>query len=130
MAIIFIIGITLFLTLRIKSELLTLLKHSISYLFRYAGVDSDLHDKQLWLVDLPIIRFEDLQSLRQRHVDRMCFICSKDYNGDDVVCLLSRCGDVFHAECVGKLLHGKENSCPYCRTPVFSGLSQVPFSVL
>ncbi|KAI3807631.1 hypothetical protein L1987_23563 [Smallanthus sonchifolius] len=126
--IIFDICITIFLVLRIKSEVLTLLKHSVSGLFGYARVESGLHheDEDVCLVDLPIIRFDDLQNLRQRSVDRMCFICSKDYNSDDVVCQLSRCGDVFHSDCVGKLLHQKETSCPFCRTPVFSGLSQAP----
>ncbi|KAJ0683762.1 putative chromatin regulator PHD family [Helianthus annuus] len=124
--IIFNICITLLLILRIKNELLTLLKHSISYLFRYGGVDSDLHEEHVCLVDLPIIRFQDLQNIRQRYVERMCFICLKDYDSDDVVSQLSRCGHVFHTDCVGKLLHEKETWCPFCRTPVFSGLSLVP----
>ncbi|KAI3762073.1 hypothetical protein L1987_52496 [Smallanthus sonchifolius] len=124
--IIFAICITIFLVLRIKTELLTLIKHSVSALLRYAGVDFGLHDEDedVCLVDLPIIRFEDLQNIRQRSVDRMCFICSKDYEGDDVVSQLSRCGHVFHSDCVGKRLRRKQTCCPFCRNPVFSGLSE------
>ncbi|KAL8199939.1 hypothetical protein R6Q57_013507 [Mikania cordata] len=101
------ICVTFFLILRIKSQLLTLVKHSVSHLFQNAGEDDEC------LVDLPIIRFEDLLNLRRRSVDRMCFICSKDYDIHDVVC---------HSDCVGKLLHRKQPYCPCCRTPVFSGL--------
>ncbi|KAL8233427.1 hypothetical protein R6Q59_019527 [Mikania micrantha] len=110
------ICVTFFLILRIKTQLLTLVKHSVSHLFQNAGEDDEC------LVDLPIIRFEDLLNLRRRSVDRMCFICSKDYDTHDVVCQLSRCGDVFHSDCVGKLIHRKQTYCPCCRTPVFSGL--------
>ncbi|MFS7982964.1 putative chromatin regulator PHD family [Helianthus anomalus] len=120
--IIFNIFLTLLLTLRI---VLPLLKYIVSILFRYGGVDSGLHEEHVCLVDLPIIRFQDLQSLRQRSVDGMCFICSNDYNGDEVVTQLSRCGHVFHSDCIGKLLHHEETWCPYCQTPVFSGLSHV-----
>ncbi|MFS7937924.1 putative chromatin regulator PHD family [Helianthus anomalus] len=55
----------------------------------------------------------------------MCFICSQDYNNNDVLCQLSRCGHVFHSDCVGKQLHSKQTYCPFCRTPVFAGLSHV-----
>ncbi|KAK9059661.1 hypothetical protein SSX86_020365 [Deinandra increscens subsp. villosa] len=125
---IFNICITISLILRTKNEFLTLLKkHCLSYLF---AVDSEEVD-HVGFVDLPIIRFGDLESLRQRTVDRMCFICSEDYGNDDVVCQLSRCGDVFHSDCVGKLLHDqKQTYCPSCRTPVFSGLSRLSYKQL
>ncbi|KAK1441620.1 hypothetical protein QVD17_07660 [Tagetes erecta] len=103
--------------LRIKSDLLRLIQYSVTYLLFGSG-----HQQHVCLVDLPIIRFEDLQNHRNRSVDRMCFICSDDYDKDDVLCQLSRCGHVFHSDCVGKMLHRKQTSCPFCRSPVFAGL--------
>ncbi|KAL8233231.1 hypothetical protein R6Q57_003009 [Mikania cordata] len=83
----------------------------------------DDEECNLSLIDLPIIRFEDLHNHRHRPVDdRMCFICSQDYHKDDVICQLSRCGHVFHSHCVAKLLNTKRNYCPFCRAPFFSGL--------
>ncbi|KAI3807633.1 hypothetical protein L1987_23565 [Smallanthus sonchifolius] len=111
--------------LRIKSDLLNLIKDSVAYWFGYGGVNPRYHQEDVCLVDLPIIRFQDLHNHRQRSVDRMCFICSADYDKDDVLCQLGRCGHVFHSDCVGKLLHRKQTSCPFCRSPVFSGVSSV-----
>ncbi|KAK1431430.1 hypothetical protein QVD17_07889 [Tagetes erecta] len=115
--------ILLFPILRIKSELFNLLKDFVSDLFGYGGINPRYHQEDICLVDLPIIRFEDLQNHGHRSVDRMCFICSLDYDKDDVLCQLSRCGHAFHSDCVGKRLHRKQNSCPFCRLPVFTGLS-------
>ncbi|KAI3783687.1 hypothetical protein L1987_42773 [Smallanthus sonchifolius] len=116
----------LFPILRIKSELLNLIKDTVLHLLGYGGINPGYHQEDVCLVDLPVIRFEDLQNHRHRSVDRMCFICSEDYKKDDVLSQLSRCGHVFHSDCVGKRLHPKQTSCPFCRTPVFSGLSHVP----
>ncbi|XP_024969017.1 RING-H2 finger protein ATL18-like [Cynara cardunculus var. scolymus] len=124
MAIIFYICLLL-PVLRIKSDLLNLLKDSVSDLLGYGGVNPRLHEEDVCLVDLPIIRFDDLQNRRHRSVDRMCFICSADYHKEDVLCQLSRCGHVFHSDCVGKLLHRRQTSCPFCHSPVFSGIPKV-----
>ncbi|KAI3783691.1 hypothetical protein L1987_42777 [Smallanthus sonchifolius] len=104
-----------------KSDLLKFFKDSVFNFFRHGGFNPDV-----CLVDLPVIRFEDLQNHRPRSIDRMCFICSEDYDKDDMLCQLSRCGDIFHSDCVGKLLHRKQTSCPFCRAPIFSGLPTVP----
>ncbi|KAJ9540249.1 hypothetical protein OSB04_026755 [Centaurea solstitialis] len=110
----------LFLIFRIKTELFNLLKDSFSRVF----FRSDLrhHHEAADTADLPIIRFQDLQD-RRRHtaVEEMCFVCSVNYDGDDVVSQLSRCGHVFHTECVGKLIHRKQPNCPFCRSSFFSG---------
>ncbi|KAI3757148.1 hypothetical protein L6452_04682 [Arctium lappa] len=116
----------LFPIFRIKSDLLNLLTDSVAYLLGYGGVNPRFHDEDVCLVDLPIIRFDDLNHRRHRSVDRMCFICSGDYDNGDVVCQLSRCGHVFHSDCVGKLLHRRQTRCPFCHSPVFSGMSEVP----
>ncbi|KAI3517161.1 hypothetical protein L1887_16370 [Cichorium endivia] len=108
----------LFPIFRVKYELLNLITGFVFYLLRY---DHDTPYPSL--VDLPVIRFEDLNYRRNRSVEEMCFICSADYRPDDVVCQLSRCHHVFHSDCVGQLLHQKQPSCPFCRSPIFSGLS-------
>ncbi|CAH1420193.1 unnamed protein product [Lactuca virosa] len=108
----------LFPVFRIKQDLLKLIKDFFFYLFRCEN--STPYPS---LVDLPVIRFEDLLDRRQRSVEEMCFVCSADYHLDDVVCQLSRCRHVFHSDCVGQLLHRKQPSCPFCRSPIFSGLS-------
>ncbi|PWA39944.1 RING-H2 finger protein ATL18 [Artemisia annua] len=86
----------------------------------------NLQNEQVYLVDLPIIRFEDLQERTRREVEEMCFICSANYVSDDVVSQLSRCGHVFHSECVGKLIQRKQHDCPFCRSSFFSGSLAIP----
>ncbi|KAK1421200.1 hypothetical protein QVD17_23367 [Tagetes erecta] len=108
---------------RIKSELLKLIKSSVLYVFRSDKLNLHHHQSELYAPDLPIIRFEDLQERRRREVEEMCFICSANYERDDVVCQLSRCGHVYHSECVGKLIHRKQTDCPFCRSSFFSGRS-------
>ncbi|PWA87391.1 RING-H2 finger protein ATL18 [Artemisia annua] len=110
----------LFPILRIKHELFILLKN----FFQYRKLDHQ--SEQVYLVDLPIIRFEDLQERRHREVEEMCFICSANYVSDDVVFQLSRCGHVFHSECVGKLIQRKQHDCPFCRSSFFSGSLAIP----
>ncbi|KAJ0771271.1 putative chromatin regulator PHD family [Helianthus annuus] len=111
--------------IRIKTELFNLLKNSFLYIFRYDDVYLHRHESDISMMDLPIIRFEDLQERRHREVEEMCFVCSNNYEGNDVVCQLSRCGHVFHTECIGKLIHSKQADCPFCRTSFFSGLPSV-----
>ncbi|KAI3708533.1 hypothetical protein L2E82_37741 [Cichorium intybus] len=110
----------LFPIFRVKHELLILVKQIFFSLLRY---DHDTPYPSL--VDLPIIKFEDLMERRQRSVEEMCFICSANYNPDDIVCQLSRCRHVFHSDCVGQMLHRKQPTCPFCCSPIFSGLSPV-----
>ncbi|KAI3809252.1 hypothetical protein L1987_25223 [Smallanthus sonchifolius] len=113
---------------QIKYELLNLLKDSFLCIFRYNSYLHH-HESDSFPVDLPIIRFQDLQERRHREVEEMCFICSANYEGDDVVCQLSRCGHVFHSECVGNLIHQKQAHCPFCRASFFSGRPSVPLTV-
>ncbi|PWA67723.1 RING-H2 finger protein ATL18 [Artemisia annua] len=112
----------LFPILRIKKELHIILKN----LFQHNKLELHQHESEIFMLDLPIIRFEDLQERRHREVEEMCFICSVNYERDDVVSQLSRCGHVFHTECVGKLIHRKQHDCPFCRSSFFSGCPSVP----
>ncbi|CAI9296207.1 unnamed protein product [Lactuca saligna] len=108
----------LFPIIRIKHDLLNLITEFFSYLFRY-----DHNTPYPSLVDLPVIRFEELLERRNRSVEEMCFICSADFHLEDVVCQLSRCRHVYHSDCVAQLLQQKQPTCPFCRSPIFSGLS-------
>ncbi|KAK9061334.1 hypothetical protein SSX86_018514 [Deinandra increscens subsp. villosa] len=114
-----------FLIFRMRIELLYLLKDSFTYLFRYDSEYIHRHESDVTPVDLPIIRFQDLQDRRQRVVEETCFICFAGYGSDDVVCVLGRCGHVFHSRCLGKLIHRKQSECPFCRSSFFSGRSSV-----
>ncbi|PWA80912.1 hypothetical protein CTI12_AA127870 [Artemisia annua] len=88
----------LVLLFRIKQDVVEILVRLVSYVF-YPDHFRDV----TW--DLPIIRFGDLQDRRgQRSFDELCFICLKEYEKDDVVSQLSRCGHVYHTKCVGNLL--------------------------
>ncbi|KAJ9546001.1 hypothetical protein OSB04_025708 [Centaurea solstitialis] len=100
-------------------------KDYVYHFFGYGGVNARFYQEDACLVDLPIIRFQDLHNQGHRHVERMCFICSADYQKDDVLSQLGRCGHVYHYECVGKLLHRKQTCCPFCRSSIFSGPSPV-----
>ncbi|KAJ9553736.1 hypothetical protein OSB04_017781, partial [Centaurea solstitialis] len=105
--------------LRIRHDLLDF----VFYVFR-----NDYYynaDPRLRFVDLPIIRFGDLRYRRHGSVDDMCLMCSRDYDHDHVVCQLRRCGHVFHSDCVAELLQTEQHHCPFCRSPIFSGLPTV-----
>ncbi|KAF5770590.1 putative chromatin regulator PHD family [Helianthus annuus] len=119
----------IFLTFRIKTELINLLKDSFVYIFRYDSEYIHHHEPAVNQVDLPTILFHDLQERRRREVDETCFICFASYDSDDVVCALSRCGHVFHSECVGRLIHRKQSQCPFCWSSFFSGRSSFPTKI-
>ncbi|GJT01546.1 hypothetical protein Tco_1065724 [Tanacetum coccineum] len=61
----------LFPILRIKHELINLVKNLLQY------NKLDIHNKDVFLVDLPVIRFEDLQERRHREVEEMSFMLEK-----------------------------------------------------
>ncbi|GJV14838.1 ALP1-like protein [Tanacetum coccineum] len=96
-------------------------------LYKQNRLELHEHESDIFMLDLPIIRFEDLQERRHREVEEMCFICSVNYERDDVVSQLNRCGHVFHTQCVGKLIHRKQHDCPFCRSSFFSGCPSVPW---
>ncbi len=89
----------------------------------FSAFTADQHDDDdVGLPDLPVIKFEDLQARRHRSIDDMCFVCSEEYEGEDVVSQLGRCKHVFHTDCLFKAQrHGFHFlTCPFCRRPFFS----------
>lgn len=44
-----------------------------------------------------------------------CSICLAEYDGEDMVIRLPRCGHVFHMECINSWLDRSQFTCPLCR---------------
>ncbi len=111
--------------LRIKNDLLKFVQ---SFIF-FSTIHHeyyDWHEEQTCLLDLPIIRFGDIQARRHRSIDETCFVCSVDYENEDVVSQLSRCKHVFHTSCLQKELQRNQFSCPFCRNPAFKPSTTSP----
>lgn len=67
---------------------------------------------------LPVTRFEELQN-----VDGMCSICLVEFEKEDVVSQLSRCGHVFHMHCIESWLDRNQFTCPLCRSFLLSSVN-------
>lgn len=75
-------------------------------------------------LDLPVSRFCDLErSNRNRGDDddddeegKMCSICLVEFEKQDSVNKLGRCGHTFHVECMEKWLETCRFTCPLCRS--------------
>lgn len=76
---------------------------------------------------LPVTRFEDyLQSYNNRgneNVEEMCSICLVEFDREDVVSQLSRCGHAFHMHCIESWLDRNNFTCPLCRSFLFSSVN-------
>ncbi len=111
--------------LRIKNDLLKFVRSFIYFSSSHGG-HVDCYEELTCLFDLPVIRFEDLRARRHRSIDETCFVCSVDYENEDVVSQLSRCKHVFHTSCLQKEMHRNYFSCPFCRNPVFKAAVNSP----
>lgn len=75
---------------------------------------------------LPVARFEDLGSHScvggdgERKTEEICSICLVEFEGEDAVSKLGRCGHVFHVKCIEQWLDRNQFSCPLCRSFLFS----------
>lgn len=113
----------LVLLFRTRQDLTRILLRSINGVFH---LDHCCYAKSI--LDLPVIRFEDLQDRRgQRSFDELCFMCMKEYKKDDVVTQLSRCGHVYHTECLVTLINNCEFTCPFCKTSIFRNMTNINF---
>ncbi|XP_071742316.1 RING-H2 finger protein ATL18-like [Rutidosis leptorrhynchoides] len=92
----------LLLLFRSRRDIFRILKIFMHDVFQEDHIrDATLHD-----LDLPVIKFEDLQNRRgDRSFDDVCLVCFMEYEKDDGVTQLSRCGHVYHTNCVAKLLN-------------------------
>ncbi|KAI3442382.1 uncharacterized protein J3R85_001121 [Psidium guajava] len=74
---------------------------------------------------LPVGRFQDLQKAGEGggggdgDHEKTCSICLVDYEGEDLVSKLHRCGHVFHLDCIERWLERSQFTCPLCRKLVF-----------
>ncbi|KAJ1436370.1 Zinc finger, RING-type [Sesbania bispinosa] len=74
---------------------------------------------------LPVARFEDLRSQSsvgedEQREEEICSICLVEFEGEDAVSKLGRCGHVFHINCIDQWLDRNQFSCPLCRSFLFS----------
>lgn len=81
-------------------------------------------------LDLPVSRFCDLQCSNGKRgdathdgdddddgeEDEMCSICLVEFEKQDSVNKLGRCGHTFHVECMEKWLDTCRFTCPLCRS--------------
>ncbi|CAL0300461.1 unnamed protein product [Lupinus luteus] len=75
---------------------------------------------------LPVARYEDLRNHcceggeENRRKDEICSICLVQFEGEDAVSKLKRCGHVFHVNCIEQWLDRGQFSCPFCRSLLVS----------
>lgn len=69
-----------------------------------------------WELDLCVVRFEDLKSSCEN--EEVCAICLMEFEREDLVNELGRCGHVFHVECLEKWFDKCQFNCPLCRSSV------------
>lgn len=71
---------------------------------------------------------EELEPYLSMHVledgedgGEMCSICLVEFDKREVVSRLSRCGHVFHQECIDRWIDCNHFTCPLCRTFLLTG---------
>ncbi|XP_022762435.1 RING-H2 finger protein ATL18-like [Durio zibethinus] len=82
---------------------------------------------QVMNVCLPVARFEDLKlsngsrgSTNGEEVEEVCSICLVEFEKEDVVSQLHKCGHLFHMNCIEKWLDRDQFTCPLCRSFLFA----------
>ncbi|KAL6217879.1 hypothetical protein ACLB2K_011096 [Fragaria x ananassa] len=78
-------------------------------------------------LSLPVARFQDLQgycSTERSGQDSLeaetCSVCLVEFEDEDVVSQLSKCGHVFHMDCIEKWMERNNFTCPLCRSLFFN----------
>ncbi|KAK9944452.1 hypothetical protein M0R45_010021 [Rubus argutus] len=71
-------------------------------------------------LSLPVARFQDMQAHcsteRSGHAAETCSVCLVEFEDEDVVSQLSKCGHVFHMDCIEKWMERNHFTCPLCRS--------------
>ncbi|KAH7853057.1 hypothetical protein Vadar_032708 [Vaccinium darrowii] len=125
--------------LQIKIALQEILGISMVYKF-FRPRDVVCHDEGImWLADLTVSRFEDLDYPKKTsnnndnrvdddcvHGDLMCSVCLVEFEREDTVSQLPRCGHVFHEECIQSWLDRNHFTCPLCRSLFLHTLNPKP----
>ncbi|KAK2665770.1 hypothetical protein Ddye_004344 [Dipteronia dyeriana] len=52
----------------------------------------------------------------------MCSICLVELDKEEAVSRLSRCGHIFHMDCIQRWLHSNHFTCPLCRSFLLTNL--------
>ena len=73
---------------------------------------------------LPVARFQDVQEHscvgEDGKSEEICSICLVEFEGEDAVSKLGRCGHIFHFNCIEQWLDRNQFSCPLCRSFLLS----------
>ncbi|KAL7088637.1 hypothetical protein ACP275_13G140000 [Erythranthe tilingii] len=83
----------------------------------------DTEETQSCQLDLPVSRFQDLEfcskhrgAAMDNQEEEECSICLMEFEKEDLVNKVPRCGHVFHMECMEKWLDRCQFTCPLCRS--------------
>ncbi|KAJ4962666.1 hypothetical protein NE237_022605 [Protea cynaroides] len=71
-----------------------------------------LEDHQMDDLPLPMVRFKELETKGEKEV---CSVCLVEFEKEDEVTQLSRCGHVFHLCCIKSWVDRNRFTCPLCR---------------
>lgn len=76
-------------------------------------------------MSLPVARFQDLQAHGTRRCGQVleeetCSVCLVEFEKEDVVSQLSKCGHVFHMACIERWIESSHFTCPICRSLFFN----------
>lgn len=91
-------------------------------LLRILGIISLAYDEEFGTEpSLPVGRFVDLQSCRDRKNEELmeescCSVCLVEFDKEDLVSKLPKCGHVFHFDCIESWVNCNQFTCPLCRS--------------
>ncbi|KAJ7954642.1 putative Ring finger protein [Quillaja saponaria] len=79
-----------------------------------------------------VARYEDLKTNKANYCNKLvdaeeeleeeeeiCSVCLVEFDRENVVNKLSRCGHVFHENCIQRWLDKNHFTCPLCRSFIF-----------
>ncbi|KAL0321116.1 UNVERIFIED_CONTAM: E3 ubiquitin-protein ligase RHA1B [Sesamum radiatum] len=102
---------------------------------RQACSSSSCDENPEWELDLPVSRFQELELMSNKnggeascddHGDEMCSICLTEFEKEELVNKLPKCGHVFHVGCLEKWLDRCQFTCPLCRSMLLHVRSSSP----
>ncbi|XP_021773494.1 RING-H2 finger protein ATL79-like [Chenopodium quinoa] len=95
-------------------------QHTLECSDRSPGVDS----METCSIDLPMSQYRDLKIngctseviIDGDCDDEACSVCLVEFESEDFVSKLSKCGHVFHMACIEKWVERNQFTCPLCRS--------------
>lgn len=69
-----------------------------------------------WELDLPVSKFQHSSNSIDSEEEEACSICLMEFEKEDMVNKLPKCGHVFHSLCLEKWLDRCQFTCPLCRS--------------